>query len=80
MFQCRVIALGYSDKIHEFHEAVDGLLDEVFVMLSQFKIYQRIEQFSNIDPELYETIQKLLISFVNIYALSINLRNSSRRK
>lgn len=59
---------------------MEGLLDKVSVALSLFKIYQRIEQFSNIDPELYETIQKLMVSFVNICALSINLRNSSRWK
>jgi hypothetical protein len=72
--------LDIPSKIHEFHEAVDSLLDEVSVILSQFRIYQRIEQFSSIDPELLMTIQNLMISFVGICALSINLRNSGRWK
>ncbi|KAH8592092.1 hypothetical protein B0O99DRAFT_689874 [Bisporella sp. PMI_857] len=78
-FNAVSLLLDIPSKIHDFHEAVDGLLDEVSVMLSQFKIYQRIEQFSNIDPELYDTIQKLMVSFVNICALSINLRDNASR-
>lgn len=49
-------------------------------MLSQFKIYQRIEQFSSIDSELLSSIQNLMVSFVGICALAISLRNSGRWK
>jgi Cdc6-like AAA superfamily ATPase len=79
-FNAVSILLDIPNKIQDFNAAVDGLFDEVSVMLSQFRIYQRIEQFSTIDPDLYQTIHKLMICFVNICALSINLRDAGKWK
>jgi hypothetical protein len=46
--------------------------------MSQFKIYKRIENFADIDPELLQTVRQLLIVFVNICALSIKLGKDSK--
>ncbi|KAE9369344.1 hypothetical protein N431DRAFT_380216 [Stipitochalara longipes BDJ] len=77
-FNAISMLLDIPSNIHEFHEAVDGMFEEVSIFLSQFKIYSRIEAFSSIDPELMRLIHKLMISFVDICALSITLRKSGR--
>ena len=70
--------MDIPSKLHDFHGVVDGLFEEISVFLSQFRIYQRIEQFADIDPDLNDTIHRLMISFVNICALSIALRNGGK--
>lgn len=65
-------------SIHEFHGTIDAVFGIVGPTLSQFKIYERIELFSAIDPELNTAIHKVMISFVDICALSIVLRKGSK--
>lgn len=77
-FNAISMLLDIPSNIHEFHEVVDGMFEEVSIFLSQFKIYSRIEAFSKIDPELMRLIHKLMISFVDICALSITLRKSGK--
>lgn len=49
-------------------------------MLSQFKSYERITEFTAIDPELLDTSHKLMVSFVKLCALSIKIQKSGRWK
>jgi hypothetical protein len=94
------LLLDIPAEIHQFHEAVDGLFEDVSVFLVQFvsklqlrlqqsnsltldlpkKIYKRVEQFTDIDPDLKLNIHRLMISFVDICALSIVLRKTGRWK
>ena len=77
-FNAVSILLDIPSKLHDFHAVVDGLFEQISVFLSQFRIYQRIEQFSEIDPDLNDTIHRLMISFVSICALSVELRNGGK--
>ena len=57
-------------KISKVYETLGDLFDKISVFLSQFKIYKRISQDSNIDLALKSTIHELLICFVDICSLS----------
>ncbi|KAK0761408.1 hypothetical protein N5P37_006358 [Trichoderma harzianum] len=75
-----VAAQGAELSTHEFHGTIDAVFGIVGPTLSQFKIYERIELFNTIDPELNTAIHKVMISFVDICALAIVLRKGSRWK
>lgn len=77
-FNALSLLLDIPEKIHSFHSAVDGLLEEIGPSLSVFRIYEKIEQFNKIEPELKQAIHQVMISFIDICALSIKLRNSGR--
>lgn len=72
------LLLDVPKSVHEFHGTIDAVFGIVGPTLSQFKIYERIELFNSIDPELNTAIHKVMISFVDICALSIVLRKGSR--
>ena len=48
--------------------------------LSIFRIYDKVEQFSDIEPELKHAIHAVMISFVDVCALAIRLRDSAKWK
>lgn len=77
-FNAISLLLDVPKSVHEFHGTIDAVFGIVGPTLSQFKIYERIELFSSIDPELNTAIHKVMISFVDICALSIVLRKGSR--
>lgn len=58
-------------KVSKIYGTIGELFDRISVCLSQFKIYERIEQYRRIDPALLSTIHSILASLVNICALSI---------
>ena len=60
-------------RINKVYEGLAELFEQISAFLGRFRIYQRIEQFSSIDAELYDTTHRLMISFVNICSLSIDL-------
>lgn len=70
--------LDIPEQIHSFHGAVDGLFDVLWPSLSNFEIYGKIEQFDSIEPELRLAIHRLMASFVDICALSVQLRQSGK--
>jgi hypothetical protein len=54
------------------------MLDTVSVSLVQFKIYQEIEDGKcKIDPALYTAVHKIMISFVDVCALALTLKDGS---
>lgn len=79
-FNAISLLLDVPQSIHEFHGTIDAVFGIVGPTLSQFKIYERIELFNAIDPELNTAIHKVMISFVDICALSIVLQKGSRWK
>jgi len=70
-FSAASILLDIPKQVHDFHELVDGIFEEVAGFLYNFKVYQRIEQFTRIEPDLVETVHELMMSFVDLCALSI---------
>jgi hypothetical protein len=54
-------------------DTLGDLFDKLSAFLSQFRICQRIKQYSNIDTTLNITINELLVSFVDICGLSIDV-------
>ena len=74
-FNAASLLLDMPKKVHDFHELVNSIFEKVSVFLGQFRIYQRIEKLSKIDPLLLQTVHELMICFVDLCALSINLRN-----
>lgn len=65
--------IAIPGKVSKIYEMIGNLFDKISVCLSQFKIYERIEQYQRIDQTLLLTISKILVSFVTICALSIEL-------
>jgi hypothetical protein len=67
-------------KINKFYEGLAELFEQISTFLKQFKIYERIQQFTNMDPELKRTTHELMICFVDICALSIKVLGGSKWK
>ena len=67
-------------KVSKIYDAIGELCDRISVCLSQFKIYERIEQYRRIDPALRSTIHSILVSLVNICALSIKVLHGGKRE
>ena len=65
-------------KISTFYEDLGRLFSEIITFLQKFKIYQRIEEFATIDTQLKEITHKLLITFVDTCALSIDILSGSK--
>ncbi len=65
--------IAIPQKVAKIYDMLGDLFDKISVFLSQFQIYERIEQYHSIDPALLRTISELMISFVNICALSMKL-------
>ena len=72
--------LDVPQRVKEFHELIAGLFGEVSVALTQFRIYARIQEFSSMVSELIENVHKVMISFVDVCALSIELQSGSSWK
>lgn len=79
-FNAISLLLDVPKSIHEFHGTIDAVFGIVGPTLSQFKIYERIELFSAMDPALNTAIHKVMISFVDICALVMELQKGSRWK
>jgi alkyl hydroperoxide reductase subunit AhpC len=77
-FSALSFLLDIPQKIHTFHEAIDGLYEHLWPSLSSFRIYEKMDHFNTIEPELRNAIHKLMIKFVDICALSIQLRDSRK--
>ncbi|KAJ4999255.1 hypothetical protein K4K48_004358 [Colletotrichum sp. SAR 10_66] len=62
--------------IRGYNNAIDSVFSEVSSALSQFQIYQSVE---NLDPLLVEQIHLVLVSFVKICAHVVKYRQSRKR-
>ncbi|KAL5586192.1 hypothetical protein FOBRF1_016062 [Fusarium oxysporum] len=79
VFNAMSILLEAPKKIREFHEAIDEVFAVVAPSLSQFRIYERIEQFRKIDTDLTRAIHITMISLVDICALVITLQDPNSK-
>ncbi|KAI0384764.1 hypothetical protein F5Y04DRAFT_247759 [Hypomontagnella monticulosa] len=77
-FNALYLLLDVPEQLRSFHQAVDGLFETLGPILSSLRIYERIDQFNDIEPELKQVIHEVMISFVDICALSIELRDSGK--
>ncbi|KAI1097658.1 hypothetical protein F4804DRAFT_156074 [Jackrogersella minutella] len=77
-FNALYLLLDIPEQFKSFREAIDGLLETLGPSLSVFRIYERMDQFNDIEPELRQAIHEVMISFVDICALSIELRDSGK--
>ncbi|EWG48923.1 hypothetical protein FVEG_08568 [Fusarium verticillioides 7600] len=79
VFNAMSILLEAPKKIRDFHEAIDEVFAVVAPSLSQFRIYERIEQFRKIDTDLTRAIHITMISLVDICALVITLKDPNSK-
>ncbi|KAF5237869.1 hypothetical protein FANTH_10583 [Fusarium anthophilum] len=79
VFNAMSILLEAPQKIRDFHEAIDEVFAVVAPSLSQFRIYERIEQFRKIDTDLTRAIHITMISLVDICALVISLKDPNSK-
>ncbi|KAF0316440.1 gamma-glutamyltranspeptidase [Colletotrichum asianum] len=77
-FSALSMLLDVPQKVHDFWENVDNLLDTLWPSLSDFQIYQDIKQFDHVERQLKEIVHKLMICFVDICALCVSLQQSSK--
>ena len=71
---------GIPTKISRYHSDLTHLFEEITTFMMRFKIYERIEQYAEIDVKLKRGTHKLLIIFIDICALSIDTLSGSRWK
>ena len=72
--------ISIPKKIDKFYEDVLHPFEDIFAFIKQFKIYQRIEDYVEVDIELKECTTKVIIVFVDICALSIDILSGSRMR
>ena len=72
--------INIPTKIDKFYDDLAHLFEEVSAFMKQFKIYQRIEQYAEVDIELKQCTTKVIIVFVDICALSIDILSGSKMK
>ena len=79
-FNAMSFLIDIPSKISRFHEDLTRLFGEISTFMMRFKIYERIEQFAEIDIELKRGSHKLMIIFIDVCALSIDVMSGSRLK
>ncbi|KAK6832870.1 hypothetical protein PG987_007564 [Apiospora arundinis] len=81
-FNAIAILLDIPKTLYKFWEMVDSLFETLWPSLSTFEIYHKIKkkEFDTIEVELKRVIHELLLNFVDICALSVNLRDSQRKR
>ncbi|KAI0885020.1 uncharacterized protein GGS22DRAFT_162512 [Annulohypoxylon maeteangense] len=77
-FNALFFLLDIPEQLKSFREAIDGLFETLAPSLGVFRIYERMDQFNEIEPELKQAIHQVMICFVDICALSIQLRDSGK--
>ncbi|MCJ1334433.1 hypothetical protein MMC10_011143 [Thelotrema lepadinum] len=79
-FNAMSFLIDIPTKISKFHDDLARLFGEISTFMMRFKIYERIEQFAEIDIELKRGTHKLMIIFIDVCALSIDVMSGSRLK
>ena len=72
--------INIPTKIDKFYDDLAHLFEDISAFMKQFKIYQRIEQYAEVDMELKQCTTKVIIVFVDICALSIDILSGSKLK
>ncbi|PKX89971.1 uncharacterized protein P174DRAFT_454144 [Aspergillus novofumigatus IBT 16806] len=79
-FNALSFLLDIPKKVHEFHGEIDAIFAEVGPALAQFRIYERMEESSQIDEALRLSIYQVMTSFVDLCADCINIHHEGRWK
>jgi tetratricopeptide (TPR) repeat protein len=79
-FNALSFLLDIPKKVHEFHGEIDAIFAEVGPALAQYRIYERMEESSQIDEALRLSIYQVMTSFVNLCADCINIHHEGRWK
>ncbi|KAL0780026.1 hypothetical protein CaCOL14_004510 [Colletotrichum acutatum] len=74
-FSAFAMLLDIPEKVEDFWDRVNGLLDALWPSLSDFEIYGDMSQFDQLDHRLKRAINMLMICFVDNCALSVSLRS-----
>ncbi|KAL9095949.1 MAG: hypothetical protein Q9165_001947 [Trypethelium subeluteriae] len=77
-FGAAKLLMDIPAKISKFHQDLERLFGEISTFSKQFKIFSRVEQFTEVDNDLRRCIHKLMICFVDMCAISIKQLNRSR--
>ncbi|KIW88431.1 uncharacterized protein Z519_11000 [Cladophialophora bantiana CBS 173.52] len=78
LLQRRILLVDIPSQVSSLYEGVADLFQRIFTFLKMFRLYQRIEDFADVDLELKQTTHKITISFVTICALSIKVLGPSK--
>ncbi|KAL4787635.1 hypothetical protein BJX76DRAFT_302251 [Aspergillus varians] len=79
-FNALSFLLNIPKTVHEFHGEINAIFAEVGPALAQFRIYQRMEENTQIDEALRTSIYQVMISFVDLCANCINIHHEGRWK
>lgn len=79
-FNAMQFLLDIPARVSKFYDDLALLFEEISTFMQQFKIYQRIEQFSRVEIELKQGTHKLMIVFVDVCAISIDVLSGSKLK
>ncbi|KAL4939882.1 hypothetical protein BDV06DRAFT_230783 [Aspergillus oleicola] len=79
-FNALSFLLDIPKKIHEFHGEIDAIFAEVGPALAQFRIYQRMEENTQLDEALRMTITGVMTCFVDLCANCMVIHNDGRWK
>ncbi|KAL4935527.1 hypothetical protein BDV06DRAFT_217363 [Aspergillus oleicola] len=76
-FNALSFLLDIPKKVHEYHGEVTAIFEEVGPVLSQFRVYQRVEESTQIDEALRDCIHQVMTRFVDLCAYCIKIHRES---
>ncbi|GES59542.1 eukaryotic translation initiation factor 3 subunit A [Aspergillus terreus] len=79
-FNALSFLLEIPGKVRSFHSEIDAIFSEVGPALTQFRIYERMDESAQIDEALRQSIDQVMMSFVNLCADCINIHREGRWK
>ena len=79
-FNAMQFLIDIRTKVSKYYEGLALLFEKISTFMKQFKVYQRIDQYAQVDVELKQSTHKLLIAFVDICGLSIDAVSGSKLK
>jgi DNA replication protein DnaC len=72
--------LDIPKQVHDFHGEINAIFAEVGPAMTQFKVYQRMDENTGVDESLRAAIHEVMVSFVDICADCINIHKEGRWK
>ena len=79
-FNALEFLINIPTRITQLYDDIAGVFQEIAGFLTRLTVYQRIEQSNDFPLELTECTNRLMITFVDICAISIDILGGSKRK
>lgn len=79
-FNALEFLISIPTRIAELYDDIANVFQEIAAFLTKVTVYDRIQRSTTFPVELIESTNKLMITFVDICAISIDLLSSSKRK